>query len=222
VQASSLTKTLQTGESGRPRRIAGRCRRCSAHSVRSYAGRNRYRAAPSGKIRTFSSGSIHQTAVAIRKAFEDAKRNAPALLVLEELDALASSRGPLTQDHIVEEVNELLRLIETASDNGILVVVTTNRFEVLDSAVLRKGRFDHCFELKYPDEEEVYAAMTEMIRVRPHLVLPNLRQLSNRLAGRPLSDASWVVNEAARLAARAKRAAIDEIDLFSALRQLAD
>jgi ATP-dependent Zn protease len=55
---------------------------------------------------------------------------------------------------------------------------------------------------------------------RPHQDIQNLTQLSDRLAGRPMSDVAWVVNEAARLAARAKKDAIDEIDLFTALKRL--
>jgi ATP-dependent 26S proteasome regulatory subunit len=160
---------------------------------------------------------IHQTVVALRAVFNEAKRRAPALVVLEEVDALAMSRGPTTQDHKVEEIAELLRLVETASENNILVIATTNRRNGLDPAMLRKGRFDHMIEVGYPGREEVRAAIEAMLQDRPHRDIPNLDQLAARLADRPMSDIAWVINEAARLAARAKKAAIDEIDLFSAL-----
>jgi cell division protease FtsH len=166
------------------------------------------------------SAFIHQTSVALKKTFDEAKRQAPALILLEEIDALASTRGPMTHDHKVEEVTELLRLVETASSNNILVIATTNRREALDPAILRKGRFDHAIEVGYPTTDEVYSAIEAMLADRPHNEIPNLRQLAGKLAGRPMSDAAWTINEAARLAARGKKNAIDEIDLFSAFKRL--
>jgi hypothetical protein len=163
---------------------------------------------------------IHQTSVTLRRTFDEAKRNAPALIVLEELDALAPSRGPMTHDYKIEEVTELLRLVESASQNGILVLAATNRRDALDIAMLRKGRFDHAVEIGYPNAEEVLSALESLLNDRPHRDMPNLDQLAVKLAGRPMSDIAWVINEAARLAARAKKAAIDEIDLFSALKCL--
>lgn len=163
---------------------------------------------------------VHQTSVALRKVFDEAKRKAPALVVLEEIDALAASRGPMSQDHKVEEITELLRLVEGASKNSILVVATTNRKEALDPAILRKGRFDHAIEVAYPTAEEVRVSLNAMLNDRPHRDIQNLDELSDRLAGRPMSDVAWVVNEAARLTARARKDAIDEIDLFAALRRL--
>jgi ATP-dependent Zn protease len=169
---------------------------------------------------SLGSAFIHQTSVALRKTFDEAKRKAPALIVLEEIDALAASRSPMTQDHKVEEVTELLRLVESASKNGILVVATTNRKDALDPAILRKGRFDHAIEVDYPTAEEVFATLDSMLNDRPHKEIQNLNQLSIKLAGRPMSDVAWVMNEAARLAARGKKDAIDETDLFAALGRL--
>src|SRR5262249_20734658 len=142
---------------------------------------------------------IHQTSVALRKSFDEAKRRAPALIVLEEIDALATSRGAMTHDHKIEEVNELLRLVESASKNNILVVATTNRLEALDPAIRRKGRFDHVIEVGYPTADEVRAALEAMLGDRPHRDIQSLGQIAASLSGRPLSDVAWVVNEAARL-----------------------
>lgn len=163
---------------------------------------------------------IHQTSVALRMLFEEARSKAPSLILLEEIDAVASTRGPMSHDYKVEEITELLRLVEGASANDILVVATTNRREALDPAILRKGRFDHAIEVGYPTDEEVCGALAAMLNERPHVEISNLHQLATKLAGRPMSDVAWTVNEAARLAARAKKDAIDEIDLFSALKRL--
>jgi cell division protease FtsH len=177
---------------------------------------------PSFEIDLGAMGSpyIHQTSVALRQIFSEAQRKAPAIVVMEEVDALATSRGPNTQSYKTEEITELLRLVETASENNILVIGTTNRRDSLDPAFLRKGRFDHEEEVGYPDRDEVRHALDSMLRDRPHGALPNLDRLAASLAKRPMSDISWVVNEAARLAVRAKKSSIDEIDLFSALGSL--
>jgi cell division protease FtsH len=163
---------------------------------------------------------IHQTSVALRQTFTEAQRNAPAIILMEEVDALATSRVGETQSYKTEEVAELLRLVETASANNILVIGTTNRRDSLDPAILRKGRFDLQEEVGYPDQAEVKDALQSMLRERPHGTLSNVDKLAGDLANRPMSDVSWVINEAARLAARGKKAAIDEIDLFSAASRL--
>lgn len=162
---------------------------------------------------------IHQTTVSMRKSFEQAKRSAPSLLVLEEIDAVASVRGPMSHDHKVEELTEILRMIESASKNGVLVLATTNRREALDPAILRKGRFDHSVHVDYPTQEEVELALRGMLKDRPH-DLSDLSTPSGVLAGRPMSDVAWVVNEAARLTARAKRDMIEEADFSEALGRL--
>ena len=114
---------------------------------------------------------IHQTTVSMRKAFEQAKRSAPSLLILEEIDAVAPARGPMSHDHKVEELTEILRMIESAAKNGILVLATTNRREALDPALLRKGRFDHSVPVDYPTKEEVELALQGMLKDRPHDLL---------------------------------------------------
>src|SRR5262249_55458666 len=112
---------------------------------------------------------IHQTSIALKKAFEEARSKAPALILLEEIDAMASTRGPMSHDYKVEEITELLRLVEAASANGILVVATTNRYEALDPAMVRKGRFDHAIHVGYPMVEEVCDVLKAMLSERPHV-----------------------------------------------------
>jgi cell division protease FtsH len=162
---------------------------------------------------------IHQTTVQMRQAFEQAKRSSPSLLVLEEIDAVASARGPMSHDHKVEELTEILRMIESAAKNGVLVLATTNRKEALDPAVLRTGRFDHSVLVDYPTKEEVELALQWMLKDRPHDLL-DLSETGHSLAGRPMSDAAWVVNEAARLTARARQDRITGTFLLEALSRL--
>jgi cell division protease FtsH len=170
-----------------------------------------------GKI---GSPYIHQTSIALERIFNEAKLEAPAIIVLEEVDAMAAARGGGLDSHKTEEVAQLLQLIEVAAENRILVVGTTNRKDALDPAFTRKGRLDHMIEVGYPTGDEVRQAIEAMLENRPHTELPNIDQLARRLANRPMSDVAWVINEAARLAARGQKDALDELDLFSALDRL--
>jgi hypothetical protein len=163
---------------------------------------------------------IHQTSVALRKVFDEAKAAAPSLVVLEEIDAVAAARGPMSHDHKIEEITELLKLVEKASQNGILVIATTNRRDALDPAILRRGRFDHSIEIGYPGADEVQLAVKHMLAERRHADMPNLPNIATKLAGRPMSDVEWVVNEAARRTAEAKRDEITEFDLMAAVARL--
>ncbi|WP_349017074.1 AAA family ATPase [Bradyrhizobium sp. Arg237L] len=101
----------------------------------------------------------------------------------------------------------------------MLVLATTNRRDALDPALLRKGRFDHSVLVDYPTAEEVELALRGMLKDRPHDLL-DLSKPAQLLAGRPMSDAAWVVNEAARLTARARRDKIDELDFHEAVERL--
>ena len=163
---------------------------------------------------------IHQTNVRLKTLFRQAAEKAPSIVIIDEVDALAGTRGIGSQDHKVEEVSELLKVVEDAAESGVTVVATTNRKEAIDPAFLRKGRFDHAFEVEYPNTEEVLSALEALVSERPHVPGLGLATVAERLAGRPMSDAAWVVNEAARLAVKSSKDAIDDICLFGALSKL--
>ena len=163
---------------------------------------------------------IHQTSVRLKALFRQAAEKAPSILIIDELDALAGTRAIGSQDHKVEEVSELLKLVEAAAGSGITVVATTNRKEAIDVAFLRKGRFDHEFKVGYPSAEEVLPVLESLVSERPHVSGLGLATAAVRLAGRPMSDAAWIVNEAARLAVKSSKDAIDDFCLFAAISKL--
>lgn len=163
---------------------------------------------------------IHQTSVQLRRTFDAAAAKAPALVILDELDALASERSGSFHDHKIEEVAEMLRLIEAASERGVLVVATTNRKDAIDPAMLRRGRFDHVVEVGYPTADDIRATLEALLAERPHAVSLNLEKAAEKLQNRPMSDIGWVVNEAARLAVKANKNEIDDICLFRAVAKL--
>ena len=152
--------------------------------------------------------------------FHQAANKAPSIVIIDEVDALAGARGIGSQDYKIEEVSELLKLVEAAAGRGITLVATTNRKETIDPAFLRKGRFDHAFEVDYPSAEEALAVLKSLVSERPHVPGLGLEPAAERLACRPISDAAWVVNEAARLAVKSSKDAIDDICLFGAISRL--
>ena len=166
------------------------------------------------------SSFIHQTSVRLNAVFRQAAKKAPSIVIIDEVDALAGARRISSQDYKVEEISELLKLVEAAASSGITLVATTNRKEAIDEALLRKGRFDHVFEVNYPGVEEVLAVLQSLISERPHVPGLGLATASEQLACRPMSDSAWVVNEAARIAVKSSKDAIDDICLFSAISKL--
>jgi hypothetical protein len=173
-------------------------------------------------ISSIGSPYIHETSVRLRRIFEEAADQAPSILLMDDLDAIASDRNMGGQAHKVEEVGELLRLIERAHELGILVFATTNRLDSIDDALLRKGRFDHTIEVSYPTEGEVTAVLTSLLNEKPTVAGISIETAANRLANRPLSDTAWVINEAARLTVKAEKDSIDDFSLMTALKKLPD
>ena len=171
-------------------------------------------------LKAVGSPFIHETGARLERLFDCAAEKAPAVVVIDEIDALAGSRGPTSQDYKIEEISAFLRRIERAAENRILVVGTTNRKDAIDPAFLRKGRFDHVLEVGYPDREEVASVLRHLIAERPHSEGINLDTAAARLAGRPLSDVAWAVNEAARLAVKGSKDKVDDISLFAAIAKL--
>ena len=93
----------------------------------------------------------------------------------------------------------------------------TNRIEMVDPAILRRGRFDHVVRVEMASETEVLALLLELVSRLPHEAGLDLAPLARSLKGRPLSDVAFVVREGARLAARAGRDTLDLASLRKAL-----
>lgn len=153
---------------------------------------------------------IHQTSKKLKEIFEEAAENAPSIVLMEEIDALGGSRSMSMHDSKVEEIAQLLRLIETASKQGILVLATTNRYHSMDDAIVRKGRFDHVIEVDMPNQKEIVLALEGMLTKKPIAKDLSKEAIAGKLIGLPMSDVSWTVNEAARIAVRSGKTQIDE------------
>lgn len=173
---------------------------------------------------TIDSGSvgspyIHQTAKKVGQLFAKAISEAPSIVVIEEMEAFLSERQAHAR-HQVEEVGEFLQRIPEAHNRKVLVVGTTNRLEMLDAAVLRRGRFDHVVEVGMPSVAEVSELLDELLRTVPTDGDIDIRDAVMSLEGRPLSDVVFVVREGARLAARDGKRILDANRLYAALASL--
>lgn len=146
---------------------------------------------------------IHETGKKIAQIFEQAAQVSPSVVVLDEIDAFLAARDSSAGgQHRVEEVAEFLRSIPTAAANKVLVIGMTNRLDSLDPAAIRRGRFDHILEVGMPSEAEVLSLLTAKLADLPTEDDINIPALAKALAGRPLSDAGFIVREACRVAAR--------------------
>jgi SpoVK/Ycf46/Vps4 family AAA+-type ATPase len=114
-------------------------------------------------------------------------------------------------------VGEFLRRIPEAIHRRVLIVAMTNRLEMIDPAIQRRGRFDHVVLVGMPSRDEVEGLLKKLLEKVPteNLDIPTI---ANALTGRPLSDVAFVTREAARLAARSGRHSIDQISLLAAVK----
>jgi cell division protease FtsH len=160
---------------------------------------------------------IHETSRKVAEVFERGMENAPSVLVVDEMEAFLADREIGSGHHRIEEVAEFLRRIPEASKNEVLIIAMTNRIEMIDSAVLRRGRFDHIIKVDYASEADIFALLEKLLGELPKEADVNPRALAGYLAGRPLSDVAYVVREGARLAARSGKGRIDQESLAAAL-----
>lgn len=177
---------------------------------------------PSFQIEASSVASpfIHETSKKVAEVFNQALKNAPAVLVIDEMEAFLADRqmGAGSSHHRVEEVAEFLRRIPEAIKNRVLIVAMTNRIEMIDPAILRRGRFDHVIKVDMASRDEVLALLQKLVSDLPCEEGLVLEVLAGKLAGRPLSDVAFVIREAARLAARSGKTKLGQDNLDAALK----
>lgn len=176
---------------------------------------------PSFQIEASSVASpyIHETSKKVAEIFNKAMENAPAVLVIDEMEAFLSERqsGIGSGQHHIEEVAEFLRRIPEAIKNRVLIIAMTNKIEMIDAAILRRGRFDHVVKVGMASEEEVHALLEKLVKDLPCENDIDAALLAKRLTGRPLSDVAFAVREGARLAARAGKVKLDQSSLLLAM-----
>lgn len=143
---------------------------------------------------------IHGTQGKIAELFKKAEKNAPTVLCFDEFDAFVPNRSDDLGNHHSGEVNEFLTQLNNCSQRGIFVIATSNRPDKIDPAVLRTGRIDKMVYVPLPDQ----VARREMLKLhlkgRPCDEL-DFEKLATLSEGYVASDITYVVNEAAMIAA---------------------
>jgi len=160
---------------------------------------------------------IHETSRKIAQVFEQAIKAAPSVLVIDEMEAFLTDREVGSGHHRVEEVAEFLRRIPEATKNRVLIVAMTNRIDMIDPAILRRGRFDHIIKVDFASAAEIRALLKKLMLTLPKEPDLDIEPLVAQLVGRPISDVTFVVREAARLAARAGKNKLDQISLVASM-----
>ena len=162
---------------------------------------------------------IHETSKKVAQVFDKAMESAPSVLVIDEMEAFLADRemGAGSSHHRVEEVAEFLRRIPEAVKHDVLIIAMTNRIDMIDPAIQRRGRFDHVIKVDFASEVEVQALLDKLLSSLPKDPDVDSKPLATGLAGRPLSDVSCVVREGARLAARSGKDHLDQSRLLAAM-----
>lgn len=161
-------------------------------------------------------------AARVRDLFKQAKEKAPCIIFIDEIDAIGRSRGkgqmPGGNDERENTLNSLLVEMDGfATDSGIIILAATNRPDVLDSALLRPGRFDRQISIDKPDivgREAIFKVHLEPITLSTDVDIKKLAAMTPGFAGAEIMN---VCNEAALIAARKSKEAVEMQDFNDAI-----
>lgn len=161
-------------------------------------------------------------AARVRDLFKQAKEKAPCIIFIDEIDAIGRSRGkgqmPGSNDERENTLNSLLVEMDGfATDSGVIILAATNRPDVLDNALLRPGRFDRQISIDKPDKngrEAIFKVHLKPLKLSKEVESKKLSAQTPGFAGAEIAN---VCNEAALIAARKNKKAVDMDDFESAI-----
>jgi cell division protease FtsH len=160
----------------------------------------------------------------VRDLFKKAKKNAPCIVFIDEIDAVGRQRGTGVgggHDEREQTLNQILVEMDGfETDTNIIVIAATNRPDVLDPALLRPGRFDRQVVLDLPDIKDREAILEVHSRKKPLAKDVNLRIIAERTPGFSGADLANLINEGAILAARTNKKEIGGDDLREAIEKV--
>lgn len=156
----------------------------------------------------------------VRDLFDQAKRNAPSIVFIDEIDAVGRHRGAGLgggHDEREQTLNQLLVEMDGFTENeGVIVMAATNRRDILDPAILRPGRFDRQVTVHYPDIQGRIDILKVHSRGKPLADDVDLENIAKRTPFSTGADLENIMNEGAILAARNKSTKVSQADLIEA------
>ncbi|MEA2092514.1 MAG: ATP-dependent zinc metalloprotease FtsH [Patescibacteria group bacterium] len=160
----------------------------------------------------------------VRDLFANAKKKQPCIIYIDELDAIGRSRGAGVgggHDEREQTLNQILSEMDGfAQDAKIVVLASTNRPDVLDSALLRPGRFDRKIILDLPDKKARQEILKVHTKNKPLISSVNLKEVAERTPGFSGAEIANLANEAALLTARKRKKKIGQGELLEAIEKV--
>lgn len=160
----------------------------------------------------------------VRDLFQTAKKNAPAIIFVDEIDAVGRVRGTGVgggNDEREQTLNQILVEMDGFEPNAkVIVMAATNRPDVLDPALLRPGRFDRRVTIDLPDRDDRRAILDVHARKKPLAEDVSLDIIAQRTPGFSGADLQSLMNEAAILAAREKRTKVSQFDMIRSIEKV--
>ena len=160
----------------------------------------------------------------VRSLFSEARKNTPCIVFIDEIDSIGKQRGTginMGNDEREQTLNQLLAEMDGFNNNeGVLIIAATNRKDVLDSALLRPGRFDRIINVPLPDKEsrkKIFQVHSKNKQLNPAIEYDFLAELSAGFSGAQIKN---LINEAAISAAREGRIVIEQMDLELSLEKI--
>ena len=160
----------------------------------------------------------------VRDLFDMAKRNQPCIIFIDEIDAVGRQRGAGLgggHDEREQTLNQILVQMDGFETNeGVIVMAATNRADILDSALLRPGRFDRQIYVNLPDVKGREAILKVHARNKPLAPDVNFKVIARMTSGFSGADLANLLNEAAILAARAGKSMIGNLELYEGINKV--
>ncbi len=161
----------------------------------------------------------------VRDLFAKAKKNAPCIIFIDEIDAVARRRegraGGAHEEH-EQTLNQILVEMDGfENDTGVIVIAATNRMDMLDPALLRPGRFDRHVKVNLPERSDRLAILKVHFKSKPTDSTVDLESMAAKTAGSSGADLANIANESAIIAARSNKKVITNFDLTEAFEKVA-
>lgn len=140
---------------------------------------------------------VHGSQEKIGNLFDEARKNAPTILCFDEFDALVPNRDKTNNQSQAGEVNEFLSQLNNCGQDGLFVIASTNKPDMIDSAVLRRGRIDKIVYVPVPDKSARSIMFQMYLKERPYDFGIDYEYLADLTQNYVSSDIAYIVNEAA-------------------------